>query len=365
MCCLSRRPWVETMNAGTKFEEILRPAVLVAGGAGYIGSHVCKALAAAGLLPVTLDNLSSGHRWAVRWGPLVVANIGDEAAVAATVEKYGVVAALHFAALSIVPDSVRDPMRYYDNNLMQALAFARALVTSGVARLVFSSTAAVYGVPTASPIPEEHVTAPINPYGNTKLAFERALRDLGAAVGLRWVVLRYFNAAGADLAGEIGEAHDPETHLIPNIARTMLGLSSGLKVFGADYPTRDGTALRDYIHVTDLAEAHVSAVQHLLSGGENLVLNAGTSEGVTVAEVLAKAAEIQGKAIPYTVAPRRPGDPPSLVADARSIGLYLGWKPRHSDLDTIVRTAFAWHATCFYRTLCSKGLMTAEANGGR
>ena len=331
------------MSFGSAVPAADRPAVLVAGGAGYIGSHTCKALAAAGFLPVTLDNLSTGHRWAVKWGPLVVADIANEQAVVETITRYRISAALHFAALSIVPESVRDPLRYYDNNVTRGLAFLAALIRSGVMHFVFSSTAAVYGIPTMSPIPEDHATKPINAYGATKLAFEGALRDLGVAHRLRWSVLRYFNAAGADLAAEIGEAHDPETHLIPNMARAALGLGPTLKVFGDDYPTRDGTAVRDYVHVADLAQAHVASIEHLLRGGENLLLNLGTSEGATVAEVLAKGMEVYGRPIPHDIATRRQGDPPSLVTDARAISRRLGWRPRHSDLDTIIRSAFAWH----------------------
>ncbi len=319
------------------------PAILVAGGAGYIGSHACKALAAAGFRPVTLDNLSTGHRWAVKWGPLVEADIADGRAVAAAVADHGVVAALHFAALSIVSDSVRAPLRYYDNNVTRALAFVAALLGAGVTRFLFSSTAAVYGLPRMSPIAEHHPTVPINPYGATKLAFEGALRALEPAHGLRTVVLRYFNAAGADPEGAIGEAHAPETHLIPNLVRAALGLGPPLSLFGTDYATRDGTAERDYIHVADLAEAHVAALRHLLAGGESLTLNVGTSTGVTVAEVLATAGALLGRPVPHCLGPRRPGDPPALVADAGALRRRLGWAPARSDMATILHDAFAWH----------------------
>lgn len=324
--------------------EAAKPAILVAGGAGYIGAHACKALAAAGFLPVTLDNLSTGHRRAVKWGPLIEADIADRAVVRKTVADFAIAGVLHFAACSIVPESVRDPLKYYDNNVTRALAFASALIDGGVRCFVFSSTAAVYGIPTVLPIPEDHPARPVNPYGASKLAFEGALPGLEAAHGLRHVVLRYFNAAGADPEGEIGEAHEPETHLIPNVARAALGLGPALTLYGTDYPTPDGTAVRDYIHVTDLARAHVDAIRHLLGGGASLTLNIGTGAGTSVAEILATGAGVLGRPVPHRTAPRRPGDPPSLIADASAIRRHFGWTPRHSDVDTIVRTAFAWHA---------------------
>lgn len=324
---------------------VTRQAVLVAGGAGYIGSHACKCLAAAGYLPVTIDNLSTGHRWAVKWGPLIEADIGDRAAVRAAVDAHGVVAVMHFAAHSLVGESMRDPLKYYDNNVTRALAFAATVMDAGIRHFVFSSTAAVYGMPQILPMAEDHPTKPINPYGATKLAFEGALRDLEGAFGLRHVILRYFNAAGADVDGEIGEAHDPETHLIPNMVMAALGSGPVLNVFGTDYPTPDGTAIRDYVHVVDLAHAHVAALRHLLGGGESLTLNIGTGEGLSVAAILAKGAEVLGRAVPHRLSARREGDPPILVADAGAIRHRLGWQPRHSDIDTIIRTAAAWHSS--------------------
>ncbi|PWR26063.1 UDP-glucose 4-epimerase GalE [Zavarzinia aquatilis] len=323
----------------------MAPAVLVSGGAGYIGSHTCKCLAAAGFLPVTLDNLSTGHRWAVKWGPLIEADIADRAVVMETVDRYRIVAALHFAAHSLVGESMRDPLKYYDNNVTRALAFAAALIDTGIDQFVFSSTASVYGMPVHLPMAEDHPTRPINPYGATKLAFEGALRDLQGAYGLRHVILRYFNAAGADGDGEIGEAHEPETHLIPNMVLAGLGAGSVLDIFGTDYPTPDGTAIRDYVHVGDLAQAHVAALRHLLAGGESLTLNVGTGKGLSVAEILAKGAEVLGHAVPHRLSARRVGDPPSLVADASAIHRRLGWEPRWSDVDTIIRTAAAWHSS--------------------
>jgi UDP-glucose 4-epimerase/UDP-arabinose 4-epimerase len=318
------------------------PTVLVAGGAGYIGSHACKALKAAGYLPVTLDNLSTGYRQAVKWGPFVEADIRDVDAVAETVRTHNIQAAIHFAAFSLVGESVRDPAKYFDNNVGAANAFASALIASGVHAFVFSSTAATYGVPSASPIPEDHPTVPINPYGASKLAFEGVLRWLGEAFPFRWTALRYFNAAGADADGEIGESHEPETHLIPNLCKATLGTGPALTVFGQDYPTPDGTPIRDYIHVTDLAEAHVIAVRRLLEGSDSGVYNVGTGEGATVMQIIAAAEEALGQKVPYTVGPRRAGDPPSLVADASRLKADFRWRPQHSDLKTMIATAARW-----------------------
>jgi len=318
------------------------PAVLVAGGAGYIGSHACKALKAAGYLPVTLDNLSTGYRDAVKWGPFVEADIRDSAAVTEAVRQYGVKAAIHFAAFSLVGESVKNPAKYFDNNVGAANTFASTLIGAGVEAFVFSSTAATYGVPTVSPIPEDHATVPINPYGASKLAFEGVLRWLGEAHPFRWTALRYFNAAGADPDGEIGESHEPETHLIPNLCKAVLGTGPALTVFGQDYPTPDGTPIRDYIHVTDLAEAHVIAVRRLLQGAQSGIYNVGTGEGATVMQMIAAAEEVLGKTVPYTVGPRRAGDPPSLVADASRLKADFGWTPRHSDLKTMIATAARW-----------------------
>lgn len=318
------------------------PAVLVAGGAGYIGSHASKALQQAGFLPVTLDNLSTGYREAVKFGPFVEADIRDREAVLKAIDAYGITAAIHFAAYSLVGESVRDPAKYYDNNVGAANAFASALIGGGVQALVFSSTAATYGVPSVSPIPEDHPTVPINPYGASKLAFEGALRWFGEAHAFRWTALRYFNAAGADLDGEVGESHEPETHLIPNLCKAVYGAGPALTVFGQDYPTPDGTPIRDYIHVADLAEAHVLAIRRLLAGGDSGVFNVGTGEGATVMQIIAAAEAALGRKVPYSVGPRRAGDPPSLVADASRLKAAFGWSPKHSDLETIIRTAARW-----------------------
>lgn len=320
-----------------------RVPILVAGGAGYIGSHTCKALALAGYLPITLDNLVMGHAEAVKWGPFYEGDIRDQALVARIVAEHGVEGAIHFAAHSLVGESVRDPLKYYDNNVGAGLAFLSALVSAGVEALVFSSTAAVYGVPQSSPIVEDHPLNPINPYGGSKLAFEHALRWTSEAQGLRYTVLRYFNAAGADPDGEIGEAHEPETHLIPLLCKAMLGEGPPLTVFGDDYETPDGTAIRDYVHVADLADAHVLALQRLLRGGGSLTLNLGAGRGATVIEIIKAAEAAVGAPVPFSIGPRRLGDPISLVADTRSAERELGWRPKRSDLGTMIADAYAWH----------------------
>jgi len=317
-------------------------AILVAGGAGYIGAQTCKALSRAGFLPVCVDNLSTGYRAAVQWGPLIEADIRDEAAVRRAVAEYDCKAAVHFAAYSLVGESNADPYKYYDNNVGAATAFAHTLIENGVQALVFSSTAAVYGDPQSDLIDEDHPKAPINAYGATKLAFEQALGWFSRAHDLRHVILRYFNAAGADPDGEVGESHEPETHLIPNICKAALGTGPALSIYGDDYATPDGTAIRDYIHVVDLADAHVAAVRHLLNGGGDLRLNVGTGRGASVAEVLAAAERVHGGKVPATYGPRRAGDPKALVADASRIRQALDWTPRYSDLDAVIRDALNW-----------------------
>ena len=318
------------------------PAVLVAGGAGYIGSHTCKALNSAGFLPVSLDNLSTGYRPAVKWGPLIEADIRDKAAVARAVAEHKIVAAIHFAAFSLVGESVKDPAKYYDNNVGAAVAFADALIGSGVQALVFSSTAAVYGVPAVSPIPEDHPTAPINPYGASKLAFEGALRWLGEAHPFRWTALRYFNAAGADPDGDTGERHEPETHVIPLAIEGSLRDDYKFTIFGDDFDTRDGTCVRDYVHVTDLGQAHRLAAEHLLAGGAGGFFNLGTGEGATVKEIADAIERVTGRKLPRTIGPRRAGDPPVLIASNTRAREILGWTPVHSSIDEIVATANAW-----------------------
>lgn len=317
--------------------------VLVTGGAGYIGSHTAKALARAGHEVVVLDNFSGGHRWAVKWGPCVEGDLGDAPLVTQALKTYGIDAVLHFAASIQVGESVRDPKKYFWNNVVNTLRLLDAMLAAGVPHIVFSSSAAVYGNPERVPIPEAHPTRPVNPYGDTKLMMERALQWYGAAYGIRWAALRYFNAAGADPDGELGEEHDPESHLIPLVIRAALGRAPYVEVFGTDYATPDGTAIRDYIHIEDLADAHVKALQYLARGGESRALNLGTGKGHTVREVVAAVSKVSGTPVPVRDAPRRAGDPPALVADPGQATSLLGWKPRYAGLSEIVESAWKWH----------------------
>ena len=316
--------------------------VLVAGGAGYVGSHACKALAAGGFVPVVYDNLSTGHPGFVRWGPLVEGDILDEVTLRGAFAEHRPAAVLHFAACAYVGESVEDPAKYYLNNVVGALHLMNAARMAGNVPIVFSSTCAVYGEPRTVPITEDALLAPVNPYGHTKLTVERALADYDAAYGLRSVRLRYFNACGCDPDGEVGERHDPETHLIPRTILAAMGRLAELTLFGDDYPTLDGTAIRDYVHVCDLADAHVAAVRLLLGGGDSASVNLGTGCGYSVREIVDAVERVTGLDVPRRVAPRRPGDPPVLVADSSYAGRLLGFSASRSDLDTIVRTAHAW-----------------------
>ena len=317
-------------------------SILVAGGAGYVGSHACKALAKAGYQPVALDNLRTGHAEAVKWGPLVQADIRDVDAVRAVVRQYGVTSAMHFAASSLVAESVAKPELYYDINVVATLRFLDALTQEGVKQVVFSSSAAVYGAVEAELISEAFPLEPTNPYGETKRVIEGALKWMGAAHGFSWCALRYFNAAGADEDGEIGERHDPETHLIPNLIRSVLGTGPGLKLFGDDYPTPDGSAVRDYIHVTDLADAHIAALDYLRAGGASRPFNLGTGKGLSILDVVAAAERALGKPVKYEMAGRRAGDPPKLVADPSAAMSALKWAPTRSDPVNLIRTAAAF-----------------------
>jgi UDP-glucose-4-epimerase GalE len=318
-------------------------SVLVTGGAGYIGSHACKTLARAGYRPVVFDNLSRGHREAVRWGPLVEGDLADREQLVNALETHRVAAVMHFAAYAYVGESVTDPALYYRNNLAGTLSLLEGMRETGVDKIVFSSTCATYGIPDSIPISESAPQLPVNPYGETKLAIERALRWYGEAYRLRSVSLRYFNAAGADSQGEIGELHEPETHLVPLVLQAALGQRSHIDIYGIDYPTADGTAIRDYIHVEDLAEAHVRAFEYLCAGRESAALNLGTGAGHSVREVIAAAEAVSGRAVPWRDAARRAGDPPVLIADPSLAAEQLGWRAQCSDLHTIIRTAFAWH----------------------
>src|SRR5579863_2766487 len=316
--------------------------ILVTGGAGYVGSHACKALAGAGYRPVVYDNLSRGHRQAVRWGPLVEGDLHDRNRLTATLSSQQITAVMHFAAFAYVGESMVDPENYYWNNVGGTLALLNAMRDAGVRVIVFSSTCAVYGMPDTLPIHETTAKAPLSPYGETKLAVERALHWYAGAYGMRYAALRYFNAAGADPDGEIGEDHEPETHLIPRVLRAALGRGDPVEIFGTDYPTPDGTAIRDYIHVSDLAEAHLRALGHLAAGGDSVALNLGTGRGHSVREVIAAVERIGGRPVPRREAARRPGDPPELVADPALALSRLGWQPGNSDLETIIATALAW-----------------------
>lgn len=318
--------------------------VLITGGAGYIGSHTAKIVARSGYTPVVLDNLSFGHRWAVKWGPLEEGDLADTGFVRGVLKKHAIEAVIHFAANAFVGESVANPRKYFHNNVVNTLNLLDAMTDQGIKSIVFSSTCATYGVPTQVPIAESHPQAPCNPYGESKLMVERILKWYGGAYGLRWAALRYFNAAGADPEGEIGEDHSPETHLIPLIIEAALGKRPRVDIFGADYPTPDGTAVRDYIHVTDLAGAHVLALKQLLGGTSSLALNLGTGKGHSVREVIAAVEGVSGKKVPVREAGRREGDPPELVADARRAAELLGWKPQYADIRTIVSHAWKWAA---------------------
>jgi UDP-arabinose 4-epimerase len=317
--------------------------VLVTGGAGYIGSHACKALAQAGYTPITLDNFVYGHRWAVRWGPLVEGDLGDGDLLKRVLKDFRIDAVMHFAAFAYVGESVRDPGKYFRNNVAKTIGLLDAMVECGVSNIVFSSTCATYGVPDAVPIAETQAQQPINPYGESKLFIERALRWYGVGHRIRSASLRYFNAAGADPEGELGEDHDPETHLIPLVLQTALGQRTEVHIFGTDYPTPDGSAVRDYIHVTDLADAHVKALSRLLDGNESFAVNLGTGRGHSVNEVIAMAERVSGRPVNAVPSARREGDPPILVAKPGLAERLLGWRPIKSDLETIVSTAFEWH----------------------
>ena len=317
--------------------------VLVTGGAGYVGSHCCKAFAQAGWRVVTFDNLSRGWADLVKWGDLIEGDLNDRAALDKAIAEVAPDAVAHFAAYAYVGESVSDPGLYYRNNTMGTLNLLEAMVAGDVDRLIFSSTCATYGTPDRVPITEETPQAPINPYGWSKLFVERMLDDFDRAHGLRSVKLRYFNAAGADPDGETGERHEPETHLIPLAIRGMMQDDFELTVFGDDFETRDGTCVRDYIHVSDLADAHARALDYLLEGGSSDVFNLGTGTGTTVREIIEAVEAVSGAPVRQSVGPRRAGDPPALVASAEKAARVLGWTPARSDINTIIRTAWAWH----------------------
>ena len=319
-----------------------RARVLVTGGAGYIGSHAAKTLSRAGHDVIVFDNLAAGHREAVRYGHLVEGDIADADSVRAALKRYEISAVMHFAAFLDVGESVRDPLRYYRNNVVGAIGVLEAMAAESVKYFVFSSTCATYGEPIETPISETHPQKPINAYGETKLAIERALPHFERAYGLRWVALRYFNAAGADPEAELGEDHSPEIHIIPRAIMAANGAAE-LRVFGDDYPTPDGTCLRDYIHVTDLADAHVRALDALMETRRSGAYNLGTGHPHSVREVIDAVGRVIGRAVPWQLAGRREGDPAILYATPQKAQTELHWKPQFSDLESIVRTAYVWH----------------------
>jgi UDP-arabinose 4-epimerase len=324
------------------FETRSSPTVLIAGGAGYIGSHTAKVLYQEGIEPVVLDNLCTGNRDAARFGPFYEGSIADSVLLGQIVEQHQSVGAILFAGHAYVGESVENPRKYFRNNVSDAIHFLDVLVDAGVRRVVFSSSCSVYGIQDSLPIDEDSATDPLSPYAETKLFLEKVLRWYGAAYGLRFACLRYFNAAGADPGGELGEHHDPETHLIPLAIHAAMG-GKPLRVFGTDYPTPDGTAIRDYTHVTDLAAAHLRAMRYLMKDGEPVTLNLGSGTGHSVREVI-QAVEAQGGVpVPVEYGPRREGDAPALVADPARARNVLGWIPQYSSLGTIVRTAWQWH----------------------
>jgi len=316
--------------------------VLVTGGAGYIGSHAVKLLIQRGYQTVVYDNLVYGHREAASWGDFVEGDLHDTARLVQVLKEHQITDVMHFAAFAYVGESVQDPLRYYANNVAGTLSLLQAMRAVGVQHVIFSSTCAVYGIPQHPVLTEEHPLHPINPYGESKLFVEWMLQASAAAYGLRWISLRYFNAAGADPEGELGESHDPETHLIPLVLSVASGRRADVAIFGTDYDTADGTCIRDYIHVNDLADAHILALQALDTDKAQTAYNLGNGMGYSVRQVIETAAHVTGRSIATRVAPRRPGDPPSLVAAADKIHSALGWQPRYTDLSTIIATAWGW-----------------------
>ncbi len=323
----------------------MKKNILIAGGAGYIGSHMCKYLAEKGFRPVVLDNLAYGHRQAVKWGELIEGDVSDSRLLDRLFSEYRFSAVMYFAAFINVGESVTDPAKYYQNNVGAAIHLLESMQRHGAGNLIFSSSCAVYGEPQEIPLTEKHPYHPINPYGRSKLMVEQILSDFDAAYGMKYTSLRYFNAAGADPDGELGEDHNPETHLIPLIFQTVLEKREILSVFGDDYPTKDGTCIRDYIHINDLARAHLLALERLLKGGDSAAYNLGNGAGYSVKEVIDMAEKVSAKTVPYEIKPRRAGDPPVLIGSAEKAVRELGWKPEFPDLESIMKTAWDWHRT--------------------
>lgn len=317
--------------------------VLVTGGAGYIGSHTCKALSTAGHMPIVFDNLIYGHRWAVRWGPFVEGDIAIHSDLDAAMQRYKPDAVMHFAAFAYVGESVQHPAKYYENNVAGTLSLLACMRKHGINRLVFSSTCATYGEPLYTPIDENHPQLPINPYGSSKLMIEQILRDYDRAYGLKSICLRYFNAAGADPDSEIGESHEPETHLIPLVLDVACGKRQQIKIFGTNYDTPDGTCIRDYIHVMDLADAHILALEYLSGVRESQSFNLGHGNGFSVRDVINVAKKVTGKEIKVIDSDRREGDPPILVGSSEKAIRVLKWQPRYDDIEVIIGTSWKWH----------------------
>lgn len=327
--------------------------VLVTGGAGYIGSHTCKLLAKAGFHPLALDDLRRGHRSAVNWGPLIEGDCGDPATLETVFSKYSIDAVIHFAAYAYVGESMQAPEMYFRNNVVGTLNLLDAMKAHDVRTIVFSSSCATYGHPVTVPINEDHPQAPVNPYGESKRMVEGLLRWYGQCHGFKWAALRYFNAGGCDPDGEIGEDHDPEPHLVPRVLAAAAGRLPSVEIYGTDYSTPDGTAIRDFIHVTDLAQAHIHAANYLLAGGVSGAFNLGTGTGHSVREVITAAERVTGKSIPVNEQPRRPGDPSELIAEASKARNVLGWTPLHSDLHTILETAWRWQNRNAIQPVCA------------
>jgi len=317
--------------------------ILVVGGAGYIGSHMVLTLLENGYNPITYDNLSEGHRESVLGGVFIKGDIADSKKLKEVFNSYDISAVMHFAAHCYVGESVKDPQKYYQNNVLNTFNLLKEMLNAKIDKFIFSSTCAVYGNPQYLPLTEEHVFNPINPYGNTKLTIERMLSDYDKAYNLRSIRPRYFNAAGADPLSRIGENHSPETHLIPNVINTALGINDVLEVFGDDYETPDGTCIRDYIHILDIAQAHLLALEKLLNGYGSDVFNLGNNKGYSVKEVIDMVEKLSGKSVNVKIVPRRAGDPPILVGSSEKAQNILGWKQKFFDLETIVKTALDWH----------------------
>jgi UDP-glucose 4-epimerase len=321
----------------------VRTNILVVGGAGYIGSHMCKHLFKRGYQPIVLDNLVCGHRQAVQWGPFFEGSMSDSHLLREIFSNYPIAAVMHFAAFCYVGESVTEPAKYYENNVANTISLLEVMLEKRVSNFIFSSSCATYGEPIEVPIREDHPLKPISPYGRTKLMVEQILEDFREAYGLASVSLRYFNAAGADPDGELGEDHDPETHLIPLVLQTALGQRPRVDIFGDDYPTKDGTCIRDYIHVEDLAQAHLIGLERLLGGEAGGQYNLGNGQGHSVKQVIEMAGRVTGKPIPVSVGERRKGDPAVLVSSSEKAIHDLGWRPRFPGLEAIIETAWNWH----------------------